>query len=80
MLPVIAGSEFSIGVKVPRQQFTDAIDGVIGDSGQHHSQVGFWVTIVESCRTDQAVDCRRTLSSRARASEQVVLSAKSNRS
>ena len=43
--PVIAGSEFSIGVKVPRQQLTDAIDGVIGDSGQHHSQVGFWVPL-----------------------------------
>jgi hypothetical protein len=37
MRPVIAGSEFSIGIKVPRQQLIDAIDGVIGDPGQHHS-------------------------------------------
>jgi hypothetical protein len=49
MRPVIAGSEFSIGVKVPGQQLTDAIDGVIGDSGRHHSQVGFWITVVQLC-------------------------------
>jgi len=38
MRPVIAGSEFSIGVKVPRQQLTDAIDGVIGDLGKVNRQ------------------------------------------
>ena len=46
MRPVIVGSEFPIGIKVPWQQLTDAIDGVIGDSGQHHSQGGFWITVV----------------------------------
>jgi hypothetical protein len=39
----ICRSEFSIGIKLPRQQLLNPIDGVIGDSRQHHSQVGFWV-------------------------------------
>jgi hypothetical protein len=39
MRPVIAGSESSLGIGVPRQQLTDAIDGVIGNPGEHHSQV-----------------------------------------
>lgn len=34
---------FPISVKITRQQLTDAIDGVIGDSGQHFSQVCFWI-------------------------------------
>jgi flavin-binding protein dodecin len=37
-----------IGLKVPRQQLADTIDGVIGDSGQHHSQVRLWITVVRS--------------------------------
>lgn len=49
-------SGFRIDVKVPRQQLTDSIDGVIGDSGQHHLQVGFWITVVQLRCSDQAID------------------------
>ena len=78
MRPVIAGSESSIGVKVPRQQLADAIDGVIGDSGQHRTQVGFWITVVQLCCSYQAIDRSCSFASGVRPSEQVVLAAESN--
>jgi hypothetical protein len=61
--------QFPIGVKDPRQQLTDAIDGVIGDSGQNLSQVGFWITVVQLCCSYQAIDRSCLLSSCVRASE-----------
>lgn len=61
-------SERSISVKVPRQQLSDSIDGMIGDSGQHCSQVGFWIAIVQLCCFDQAVDRSCSLASGVRPS------------
>ena len=51
-----SGSGFQIGVKVLRQQLTDSIDWGIGDSGQHHPRVGFWITIAQPCCFYKAID------------------------
>jgi hypothetical protein len=61
------------GIEIPRQQFVDAVDGMVGDAGQHLAQIGFGIETVEFRRTNQAVDRRRPLSARIRSREQVVL-------
>jgi hypothetical protein len=51
-------------VDVPGQQFLDAVDGVVGDAGQHLTQIGFGIETVEFRRTNQTVDRRRPLPAR----------------
>ena len=43
--------------EVPRQEFVDAVDRVVGDAGQHVAEIGFGIENVEFGVTDQAVDC-----------------------
>ncbi len=40
------------GMEIPRQQFVDAVDGMVGDAGQHFMQIGFGIETVELRRTD----------------------------
>jgi hypothetical protein len=51
-----------IGVKVPGEQFLDAIDGMIRDVRKHMTKVGLWIKSIELGRTNQAVDRGGTLS------------------
>ena len=48
----------------PRQQFVNAVDGVLGDHLQHVTQVGLGVHPVEFSRADKGVDCGGALTSR----------------
>jgi hypothetical protein len=34
---------------IPRQEFIDPVDGMIGDAGKDIPQVGFWIEAVELC-------------------------------
>ena len=44
---------------VPRQQFFDAVDGMVGNALQHIAQIGFGIEAVELGRAEQAIeDCR----------------------
>jgi hypothetical protein len=52
------------GFEVPRQQFGDAVDGMVGDTGQHLAQIGFRIEAIELGRTDQAVDRGSTFPTR----------------
>ena len=60
-------------MEIPRQQFVDAVDGMVGDAGQHLAQIGFGIEAVELGRTDQAVDRRGAFPARIRSGKQVVL-------
>jgi len=56
---------FSCGAaNVPGQQLLDAVDGVIGDAGQHLAQISFRVKAVEFGGANQAVDRRRAFPAR----------------
>lgn len=44
------------GCPGPRQEFVDAVDLVVGDAGQHVTQVGEQLDAVQLARLDQAVD------------------------
>jgi hypothetical protein len=49
------------GIEIPRQQFVDAVDGMVGDTRQHLVQIGFGIETIELRRTDQTVDRRGAL-------------------
>jgi hypothetical protein len=46
-----------LGSVVPRQQFIDAVDRMIGDAREHEAQIRFWVEAIEFGGADQAVEC-----------------------
>jgi hypothetical protein len=52
------------GIEIPRQQFVDAVDGMVGDTRQHLAQIGFGIETIEFRRTDQAVDGSGAFSTR----------------
>jgi len=60
---------------VPGQEFVDAVDGVIGDAGEHVAQVCFRIDVVQLRGADQAVDCGSAFAAGIRSREQVVLAA-----
>jgi hypothetical protein len=62
---------------VPRQEFADLIDRVIGDAGKNVAQPHLWIKTVELRRLDQGVDGSGTLAAGIGAREQVILSAES---
>jgi hypothetical protein len=50
--------------EVPRQEFLDTGDGVIGDMGQHMPQIGFGIEAVElggSCRVSDYAEAEHTV-------------------
>lgn len=57
---------------MPRQQFVDAIDRVIGDASQYLTQVRIGFDAIQQCRADQTVEGGRTRAAVIGASEQVV--------
>jgi len=69
---------FSSGGDVPRQQFADAPDGVVGDAREHVAQAALRIQTVQFRRADQAVDCGGALATRIRACEKVILAAQGN--
>src|SRR5881397_74437 len=40
---------------VPRHEFFDSIDGVVGNPGEHVGQVSFWIDPVQFRSSDQAI-------------------------
>jgi hypothetical protein len=63
---------------VPWQQFVDAIGGVIGDAGEHVSEPGLGIDVVESGGGDQAVDDGGAVATTIGAGEQPGLAAERN--
>lgn len=59
--------------EVPRQQFLDAVDRMIGDALEHVAQIRLGVQPIEFGRLHQAVDRRGALATGVGAEEQVVL-------
>src|SRR5258708_34576862 len=58
--------------EVPRQELLDTVDGMIGDVGQHMSQIGLRIEAVELGRTDEGVEDGGTFSSALGAGEGIV--------
>jgi hypothetical protein len=64
---------------VPGEQVGDAIDGVIGDAGEHVAEPGFRVEAVELGGFDQGVEGRSAITAGVGAGEEVVLPAEGQR-
>ena len=56
MLSSAGGCDGKFRREVPRQEFFNAVDGMVGDAGQHVAEIGFGIETVELCAADQAVD------------------------
>ncbi len=57
---------------VPRQQFVDAVNRVIGDAVDDAMQVGLGIDPVQARGTDEAVHRRRAFAAGIRTGEQIV--------
>src|SRR5665647_1319624 len=57
---------------VPRQQFVDAVDRMLGDPFEHMPQIQVRVDVVEACSGDQSVDIRCPFAASVGAGEQIV--------
>lgn len=57
---------------LPRQQFVDAIDRMLGNASKHVPQVTIRLHAVEQRRADQAVDGSGPFTARIGASEQII--------
>jgi hypothetical protein len=64
--------------EVPGQELLDAVDRMVGDAGQHVSEIRFGVEAVDFGRANQAVDRGGALAASIGAGEQVVLAAQSD--
>src|SRR5512132_2181276 len=64
---------------VPGKQVADAIDGVVGDAGEHVAEVGFWIEAVELGGLDQGIEGRGAFAAGVGPSKEVVLPAEGNR-
>src|SRR5271155_2033793 len=64
--------------EIPWQEILDAVDRMIGDAGQHISEIRFGIETVELGGADQAVDRGGTLTAGIGAGEQVVFPAQSD--
>ena len=67
-----------LGDEIPRQQFVDAIDGMIGNLCQHLAQIAFGIYAVEFGRADQAINRRRPFAAHLRAGKQIILAVQSD--
>ena len=61
---------------IPRQQFIDAIDRVLGDTFEHAPQVGFRIDVIEFGRADQRVDASGALAAGVGTSKEMIFTPK----
>jgi hypothetical protein len=61
--------------QIPWQQIGDAADGVLGDAGEHGSEIVLRVDSVELGRTDERVDGSGALAAGVGSGEKIVLAA-----
>jgi hypothetical protein len=66
------------GGEVPRQEFEDAVNGMIGDAFENVAKVEFRVEAVELGCTEQGINRSSTFSAGIRTGEQIVLPAQSD--
>jgi hypothetical protein len=59
--------------QIPGQQFLDPIGGMVGDPGEHVTQVGFRIQAVQLGRPDEAVERGSSFTAGIGAGEEVVL-------
>ncbi len=59
--------------KVPGQKLVDAVDGMVGDTFEHMTEIEFRVDAVQFGRAQQSIDRSRAFSSGIRACEEIVL-------
>ena len=78
MLSGAGGCHCEFRREIPGQELLDAIDRVIGDAGQHVSEIRFGIETVEFGGADQAVDRGGAFAAGIRAGEQVILAAQSD--
>ena len=64
--------------QIPGEQFFDALDGMLGDPGQHQAEIEFRVEAVELGGTEQRVDRGSSLAAGVGAAEKVILPSKRN--
>lgn len=74
----VRSDHFRRNVQVPRQEFVDPVDEVIGDAGKDLPQVGFRIEAVELCGLDQRQDRGSAFAAFVRSREQPVLAAERN--
>src|ERR1039457_2569854 len=63
------------GGQVPGQQFSDVLNGMVGDLTEHRAQVEFWIEAVELGRADQRIDGGGPFAARVGAGEEIVFPA-----
>jgi hypothetical protein len=78
MLSGAGGCHGEFRREVPGQEFLDAVDRMIGDAGQHVSEIGFGIETVEFGAADQGVDRGGALAAGIGTGEQVVLPTQSD--
>ena len=66
---LLTSNGIDLQLDVPRQQFVNPIDWIIGDHRQHVPQIGFWINAVEFHSAKQAVHCGGTFTASIRAKE-----------
>lgn len=59
---------------VPREQFSDPVDRMVGAAGEDVAKIGFGIETVELCGLDERQDRRGTLAALIRSGEQPILS------
>src|SRR5512132_686082 len=64
---------------VPGKQVADAIDGVVGDAGEHVAEPGFWIEAVELGGLDQGIEGGGTITASVGPGKKVVFPAEGNR-
>lgn len=64
---------------VPRQEFADLVDGMIGDAFEDVAKVSFRIELIELCGAEQAVDIGGAFAAIVGAGEQPVLPSKGHR-
>ena len=58
---------------LPREEFLDAVDGMVGEAGEHVAQVALRIETVEFRGADQAVEGGGALAALVRTGKEVVL-------
>jgi hypothetical protein len=64
---------------VPGEQVADAVDGVVGDAGEHVAEVGFGIEAVELGGLDQGIEGGGAFAAGVGAGEEIVLPAEGQR-
>ncbi len=62
----------------PREQFFDAVDGMVGESGEHVAEVALWIEAVEFGGAGQAIEHGGAFTALIRTGEEVILASESD--